>query len=75
MSKIDNILDRLNSIDTTLAAQHESLKDHMRRTELLENEVKPLQKHVSMVEGALKFLGVLSVLGLILESILHLIGK
>jgi len=40
-SKTDKIIDRLNSIDRTLAAQHVSLKDHMRRTEILEKAISP----------------------------------
>lgn len=37
----DEVLHRLGSIDTTLAKQHESLKDHIRRTEILEKAVSP----------------------------------
>lgn len=61
---------RLDKIEKVLVAQEVNLKEHMRRSDNLEkliniineNEIKPLRKHVSMVEGALKLLGVLSIL-------------
>lgn len=34
--KVDQIQISINRIDITLAAQHESLKQHMKRTDLLE---------------------------------------
>lgn len=58
--KIDKIGDRMSSIDTTLASQHISLQDHIRRTELLENAVEPIKKHVAMVHGALKLIGLVA---------------
>lgn len=62
--KIDSISERLNSIDVTLVAQHESLKYHIRRTDLLEKAVEPINKHVNMVAGAMKLLAViLAVMG------------
>ena len=54
--KIDLIATRLGSIDVTLASQHESLKDHIRRTEILENKVTPIEEHVNRVSGAFKLL-------------------
>lgn len=72
MGKLGRIETRLNSIDTTLASQHEILKEHIRRTELLEADVKPIQRHVSMVEGAIKFIGLLALLAGIIEGIKHI---
>jgi septal ring factor EnvC (AmiA/AmiB activator) len=59
-AKVDKIDERLDSIDKTLAAQHVSLKEHIRRTELLEADVAPIKTHVSKIEGALKLIGVVS---------------
>ncbi len=61
-SKIDKLTDRIGSIDVTLASQHESLKEHIRRTELLETDVAPIKRHVAMIQGVLKFIMLLSVL-------------
>lgn len=62
--KIDKLTEKLGNIDSTLAAQHVSLKEHMKRSDLLEKqidvikkELSPIQKHVFMVTGALKLIG------------------
>lgn len=59
-TKIDDQNEHLNSIDVTLASQHSSLRYHIKRSDMLEASVIPLQKHVAMVNGALKFLGVIA---------------
>lgn len=60
--KIDIVVTRIGAVDSTLSAQHVSLTEHIRRTELLEAEVKPIKRSVAMMEGALKLLGVLAVI-------------
>lgn len=72
--KIDKISDRLNSIDVTLAKNTVSLEEHIKRTNLLEEEVKPIKKHVDMIEGALKLIGVLAMIAAIIETI-HTVFK
>ena len=72
--KIDKIVDRISSIDSTLAGQAVELKEHIRRTEILEDEVKPIKDHVSMVNGVLKFIGLISALAVIVECI-HMFFK
>lgn len=57
--KLDRISERINSIDVTLGYQHESLKEHIRRTTQLEDRVTPMEKHVIMVSGAAKLLGMI----------------
>lgn len=59
---------RLDNIEKVLIVQEANLNEHMRRTEINEErlqriedkELKPLVKHVHMVNGGLKFLGILS---------------
>ena len=51
--KIDDLDDQLNYISTTLAAQHESLREHIRRTTMIEEELKPIRRHVYMINGGL----------------------
>lgn len=70
--KVDTISDKLGATNEILAAQHESLKQHMRRSDLLEEAIKPLQKHVSMVDGALKLIGLLAAMAAIAELLLRL---
>lgn len=69
-SKLDTIVDDIGAMKVTSAEQHIVLKEHVRRTELLEEAVKPLEKHVYMVNGVLKFLGVLGLLASIVEALM-----
>lgn len=72
--KIDKILDRLGSIDTTLAVNTESLAEHMRRTEALEKVITPLERGYTMAVGIIKFFGFLAVLAGIIEGIMSLLS-
>lgn len=74
VNKLDKIIERLNSIDVTLAVNTESLKDHIKRTELIEQDLKPVKKHIAMVEGALKFIALCGILATIIETI-HAVFK
>lgn len=60
-NKIDKIDDRLNNIDTSLVRQTVSLEEHVRRTNLLESEIKPIKKHVFLIEATFKLIGLASV--------------
>lgn len=66
-SKLDDSNEHLASIDVTLAEQHVSIKEHMRRTNLLEIELKPIKAHVNRVEGALKLLALIATVAAIIE--------
>lgn len=71
--KLDHISEKIGSIDTTLAAQHVSLKEHMRRTSLLEEDMKPIKKHVHHVHGALKLIGLIATIAGIIEIVFQLV--
>lgn len=77
--KMDKILDKISNIDVTLAKQQISLDEHIRRTaiaeqhiEAIREDIKPMQKHINMVQGGLK---VLAALGAVIFSILKLLRK
>lgn len=70
--KIDKVEGHLSSIDVTLAAQHVSLKEHIRRTEILESDVAPIKTHVNRVEGVIKFIALVATVIGIIETFLHL---
>lgn len=93
LEKIENKLDskleeqsgKLHSIDITLTRQEGQLAEHMRRTEVAEenlatirDEFKPIQKHVELMNAASKiFTGTTIVFGLvytILEIYKHIKG-
>ena len=67
-SKLDKISENINEIKITLAEQHVTLKEHVRRTEILEAEIKPLKAHVQGVHLVLKLIGVASMLGAAVEG-------
>lgn len=71
--KIDIISERLSSIDSTIYAQHISLKEHMRRTDLLEKSLDPVQKHVIMIQGGIKLLAGLVIAVGVISSIISII--
>ena len=59
------IIDRLARIE-------ENLKDHIRRTELLEAELRPCKQHVTLMTGSLKILGLVSLVSGIALTIVRL---
>ena len=67
--KLETIDGRINTIDVTLAKQHVSLDEHIRRTEILESKLEPIDTHVKMVNGALKLIGGLALLASIYRYI------
>lgn len=76
---IEKISDGVADINVTLAKQHASLDEHMRRTsaleesvDLLRKEVKPVQSHVAMMHGAAKLIGIISVAGGAIKVVLEL---
>lgn len=68
-TKLDNISKDVASIDKTLAQQHVSLQEHMRRTALAEESIKliredmkPVKAHINRLEGVVKAVGLASIL-------------
>lgn len=78
----DVVDSRLYDIEKVQLAQEINLKEHMKRSENLEklishleeNDIKPVVRHVSMVEGALKLLGVIGILTTIIGGVLKIFG-
>lgn len=70
-TKLDDTNDHLASIDVTLGMQHESLRDHIRRTAAIEKELIPIRRHVYMIQGAAAFIA----LGATIIGILKSIGR
>ena len=75
---LDKIDDRLNSIDITLAKQSTSLQEHIRRTELAEEniellrtEIKPLSQHVVTINSLAKIISVLAAIAVIARLFLE----
>ena len=61
-NKLDTLGDKLADIDKTLTRNTVSLEDHVRRTNLLEEKLAPVEKHVAMIQGIVKFIALMGVL-------------
>lgn len=62
----------LANIDKTLALNTQHLSEHMRRTELIESELKPVVKHVQKMQGAGGLLAILALIATIASVFLYL---
>lgn len=71
LSKIE---DRLDSIDKTLVKQETNLEEHMRRTEIMEDKINPIEAHVHQMRGAGKLLGLLALVAGIIGTLILAIG-
>jgi hypothetical protein len=66
---LDKISDDVSELKVTSAKQEENLKEHIRRTEIAEEnldlirkEIEPLKEHVIVINGFLKIIGAISVI-------------
>lgn len=71
-TKLDKIDDSITRIDITLARQSEILDVHVKRTNILEDSLKPIERHVNMVQGAIKLILILGTIAGIIEAIVML---
>lgn len=72
--KIDRIVEDISDINITLTKQSVILEEHIRRTNLLELKLAPIEKHVVMINGVLKFFGGVAILIAMVEGIFHILG-
>lgn len=79
--KLDDIDLRLSGIDKTLIKQEGNLELHMQRSNHLEKLVeintesmKPISKHISRMEGALKLLGVIALVVGVASGLARIFG-
>ena len=68
-SKLEKIVEKQSEMNETLIRQEENLKEHMRRTEILEEKFEPVERHVAMIDGAVKLLGILGIVFGIYRSV------
>ena len=58
--KLDKIDERIDNIDKNLAVNNTLLEYHIKRTDMLEQEIKPLKAGLIKAQGAMMFVGVLA---------------
>lgn len=68
-TKLDQINERLHSIDKTLIVNTEHLAQHMARTKQIEEQLSPVVKHVQQMQGAAKLLGILALIAGIISVV------
>lgn len=71
--KLDKVIEQQGEMNVTLAKQSVILEEHVKRTNLLELKIAPIEKHVVMVHGVLKFIGILGILAAIVESVVKVL--
>jgi hypothetical protein len=69
--KIDRITDRIASIDKTLGEQAVELKEHIRRTDLLEKKVEKSEEFINRQMGAVKLLMIIISIVAACETVVH----
>lgn len=67
-NKIDNLVERTSNIDVTIAKQSVILDEHVKRTNILQSKVEPIEKSFVVVKGILKIIGFMG-LGALLKII------
>jgi len=73
LDKLDVIDDRVNNVSNVLATQAVILEEHTRRSTTLEDEFKPIRASVLQIQGALKFLTIVSTIVAILLGLQNLL--
>lgn len=74
-AKLDQIEGHLGKQEVNLARLTVSVEEHVRRTDLLERKIEPIEKHVVMVNGIIKFLLFAGSMIMLAEGIRQLMGK
>ena len=80
VAKFDKLDERLESIEKAqaeaniIAAKQEvNLEQHMKRTEMLESRMEPVERHINILNGALKAIGAGAVVVSLITGILKLL--
>ena len=72
-TKVDDMNSRLHRIETDQAAIKVDVKYHIRRTDILENDLKPIHDRYTELMGFIKFIGATIALVGAIETTVHVI--
>lgn len=75
LEKIDYIVQEIGGINKTLEVQAKQLEIHIKRTELLENRLSPIEDHVKFTQGLVKLSVYLAAIGGFILTLLKSIGS
>lgn len=73
--KVDKLDERLDSAEKVAIKQEINLAEHMKRSDLLEKKLEPVENHVKYMNGALKGLAIVSLIVGVVAGILKLLGR
>lgn len=71
--KVDSLGEKVSSLSEHMGVYNEQLKIHIEGTVQNRSDIKNLQKQANMVNGALKFIGVLAALGAVYEILARIV--
>lgn len=72
-TKLDKVVEHISSIDITTARLTISVEEHVRRTNILEEDIAPLKARDNMRAGAVKLIGLVLGLCAAIEGIVMLL--
>lgn len=73
-SKLDKVVDEIGEIKETTAKQQVSLDYHIKRTDLLEKKLEPVEEHVQLVSSVFKVIGGLAIIAGIVSVIFQILS-
>lgn len=73
LTKINKLDERMDESNIILAKQEVSLSEHIKRTNILEDKIEPVERHVQLVNSILKIIGGIAVLMSIITGIIKVI--
>jgi hypothetical protein len=72
-TKLDKVVDQISEINSTTAKQQVSLDYHIKRTDLLEKKLEPVEAHVNLISSLFKIVASIAVLAGIVATILQIV--
>jgi len=69
--KLEKIDERIDNIDKHLAVYNSQLRFHIKRTDMLEEDMKPLKIHLNKTQGILTFIGVIATVITVVVTLLN----
>ncbi len=73
--KLNYVVEQIGGINKTLEFQSKQLETHIKRTELLENRISPIEDHVKFIQWLVRITVYLSTVGGLVVAILELMRK
>ena len=73
-NKLDKVVGDIGEIKETTAKQQVSLDYHIKRTDMLEEKLEPVEAHVHMISSVFKIIGGIAVVAGIVSVIIQILS-